>query len=181
MKIEPLLPGNVYHFFNRGNNRENLFREERNYLYFIGLVEKYILPIAEVYAYCLMKNHFHLLVHIRQESELTEKQIARPHQPFSNLFNAYAKSFNKAYNRTGSLFAEHPERIRIVEGGYFLNAVKYIHLNPVEHGFAHDIDSYPWSSYHAYKNQTSSIVSKEYVLGMFGGLENFIFVHENKT
>lgn len=177
MKREPLLPGHVYHFFNRGNNRENIFREKRNYSYFLGLLEKDILPIAQVYAYCLMKNHFHLLIHIRQETELTEKQLTRPLQPFSNLFNAYAKGFNKAYSRTGSLFTEHPERKKIVDDSYFINTVKYIHLNPLEHGFTHDIEAYPWSSYRLYKNQITSIVSKDYVLEMFGGMENFIYLH----
>lgn len=178
MKKEPLIPGNVYHFYNRGNNRENIFREERNYPFFIGLMKFYILPIAHIYAYSLIKNHFHFLIHLRQEEELTEKQIKKPHLPFSNLFNAYAKNYNKVYNRTGSLFEEHPEKKKIAEESYFTNVIKYIHLNPVEHGFVNDINDYSWSSYLSYKHQTPSFISKDYVLDMFGGLDNFVFEHE---
>ncbi len=178
MNKELLTPGNVYHFFNRGNNRENIFREERNYPFFIDLMEKYILPISHIYAYSLMKNHFHLLIHLRQEPELTEKQINKPHLPFSNLFNSYAKSCNKAYSRTGSLFEEHPERKRITEESYLKNAIKYIHQNPVEHGFVKNINDYQWSSYLSYKHQSPSIISKDYILDMFGGLDNFVFEHE---
>lgn len=58
----PLLSGQYYHIYNRGNNGENLFREERNYAYFFKLYIHYIYPIADTYAYCLMRNHFHLLV-----------------------------------------------------------------------------------------------------------------------
>jgi REP element-mobilizing transposase RayT len=178
MKKELLVPGCIYHLFNRGNNRENIFREEINYPFFLGLVEKYLAPIAHVYAYCLLKNHFHLLVHLYPESELSDKLIEKPHLPFSNLFNAYAKSYNKVYKRTGSLFEEHPERRRIDDERYFLGAVKYIHTNPVNHGFVYDIDDYPWSSYPFYKQQTPSFINKTYVLAAFGGLENFIFDHK---
>jgi hypothetical protein len=53
--------------YNRGNNGENLFREQRNYPYFLKLYAKHIEPIAETYAYCLLRNHFHLLVKIKDE------------------------------------------------------------------------------------------------------------------
>jgi putative transposase len=66
----PLLFGEYYHIFNRGNNREDIFLEERNYVHFLRLYEKYILPVAKTYAYCLLKNHFHLLVKVRTEEEI---------------------------------------------------------------------------------------------------------------
>ena len=58
MKIDFLEPGVVYHIFNRGNNKEDIFKEDKNYIYFLFLVKKYLLPITEIYAYCLLKNHF---------------------------------------------------------------------------------------------------------------------------
>jgi putative transposase len=51
-------PGVIYHVFNRGNNKENIFFEEENYRYFLELLKKHLLPIADIYAYCLLKNHF---------------------------------------------------------------------------------------------------------------------------
>ena len=68
--LSPLQPGVFYHIYNRGNNGEDLFREERNYLYFLKLYEKYITPIADTYAYCLLKNHFHFFVRIKSEDEI---------------------------------------------------------------------------------------------------------------
>ncbi len=56
----PLKPGVYYHIFNRGTNRENVFIEERNYRYFLQLYLKYIEAVAETFAFCLLKNHFHL-------------------------------------------------------------------------------------------------------------------------
>ena len=58
MKKDVLESGSIYHFYNRGNNKENIFIEERNYNYFLQLVKKYLLPIADIYAYCLLKKSF---------------------------------------------------------------------------------------------------------------------------
>ena len=60
-------PGAYYHIYNRGNNRENLLIEKRNYLYFLSLYAKHIEPVAATYAYCLLRNHFHLLIRVRTE------------------------------------------------------------------------------------------------------------------
>jgi putative transposase len=65
----PLEYGQYYHIYNRGNNGENLFFEERNYPYFLKLYAHHILPVANTYAYCLLRNHFHALVRIRTEEE----------------------------------------------------------------------------------------------------------------
>ena len=98
---EPLQPGCMYHIFNRGNNKENIFKEARNYPYFLKLCKKYIAPIADIHCYCLLPNHFHFLLHTKENT--TSKIIT---QAFSNFFNAYTKSINSTYKRTGSLFQE---------------------------------------------------------------------------
>ena len=69
---EPLLRGQYYHIYNRGNNGETIFRDARNYPYFLKLYAEYVEPVAETYAYCLLPNHFHFLVRIRkcQSSEV---------------------------------------------------------------------------------------------------------------
>ena len=69
---EPLEPDRIYHIYNRGINGENIFKEERNYAYFLTKYAKCISPIADTYAYCLLKNHFHLAVKIKTEEELLD-------------------------------------------------------------------------------------------------------------
>ena len=59
---DPLLPEHFYHIFNRGINGEDLFKRERNYLFFLKRYAKYIEPIADTFAYCLLKNHFHFMI-----------------------------------------------------------------------------------------------------------------------
>ncbi len=67
---EQLIPGEYYHIYNRGNNREDIFLEDKNYFYFLDLFKKYISPLADLYAYCLMKNHFHLLIKIKEAGKI---------------------------------------------------------------------------------------------------------------
>jgi REP element-mobilizing transposase RayT len=69
-KQTSLYYGKVYHIYNRGNNRENLFRFPEDYEHFLRLYEKYIEPIAETYSWCLLRNHFHLLVKIKPKEEI---------------------------------------------------------------------------------------------------------------
>jgi putative transposase len=91
--------------WDRGNNGETIFTEERNYEYFLKLFEKHISPIADTFAYCLMPNHFHFLIRIKSDLPgFGNLEGLKPlYGHFFNFFNAYTKAFNKAYNRTGSL------------------------------------------------------------------------------
>ncbi|MEX2592037.1 MAG: transposase, partial [Anditalea sp.] len=60
-------PGQTYHIYNHANGTENIFREEENYRYFLRQYEKYLGPVVNTFAYCLMPNHFHMLVRVREE------------------------------------------------------------------------------------------------------------------
>jgi putative transposase len=150
--------GTRYHIFTRGINRENIFFEERNYFYFMGLCHQHIGPIAEVYAYCLLRNHIHFFLRIKTKSEImaaidkptpgTIIPTTPPGQRIGNFLNAYAKSINHAYHRTGSLF-QHPfGRIPVRNQAYYSYLMNYIHNNPQHHGFVKDFRDWPFSSYH---------------------------------
>ena len=169
-RIASLIPGKFFHIYNRGNNRENIFYEERNYGYFLRLYAHHILPMAETYAYCLLKNHFHLLVKVKADlsgfQELTDLS-----QPFSNFFNAYARAVNKAYGRTGSLFQRPFNRIPVTGGAHLKKLVIYIHQNPQKHGFVTDFRDWPYSSYHVLLEKKSSFIFRENVLELFKGCE----------
>ncbi|OFX24460.1 MAG: hypothetical protein A2033_13650 [Bacteroidetes bacterium GWA2_31_9] len=180
MKQDIIESGAIYHIFNQGNNKENIFIEEKNYYYFLYLIKKYLLPIADIYCYCLLKNHFHLLLKVKDLADLPEKFKTKPYLPFSNLFNAYAKSINKAYNRTGSLFKEHLQRNRVADEKYLIQLVAYIHLNPVKHQFTENYKNYPYSSYSAYFSQKETNINRNYILSLFENLENFEYWHDLK-
>ena len=183
-KPVPLQYGKYYHIFNRGNNQENIFIEERNYRYFLRLYAKHIMPVSDTYAYCLLRNHFHFLVRIKtvEEQELTGLQDLsalprKPSQQFSNLFNAYAKAFNKTYHRTGTLFQRPFGRIEVSSDSYFMQLVTYIHQNPQKHGFVSDFRTWPYSSYQALLSTKPTRLQRDDVLTWFQGVDHFEDVH----
>lgn len=137
----PLQAGFWYHIYNRGINRQSLFLDDRNFRYFLSLLKKHVSTVAEIHAYCLLGNHFHLLVRIRDDFS------GRPHLGFSHAFNAYAQGINRRYGRTGSLF-QRPFRRRLVSNQQYRNhLIYYIHSNPERHRVCADFEHYPYSSY----------------------------------
>jgi len=188
---EPLVTGKYYHIYNRGNNGINIFFEPGNYEYFLKLYQKYIHPVAETFAWCLMKNHFHFLVYIRPENEIlietleystVEKpKISDASKQFGHLFNAYTQAINKKYNRTGSLFEKPFERKLVTSEKYLKNLIHYIHNNPVHHGFCEHINDYPWSSYDTILSNKPTKLKRDNVIEMYGSKEDFVTYHNNKS
>jgi len=178
--MENLEFGHYYHIYNRGNNREKLFYEPWNYTYFLDLYIKYIHPIAETYAYCLMGNHFHFLVRMKEDHELENLNLNQKPlwRYFANFFNAYAKMINLKYDRTGSLFQERYRRKNIYSEKYLSHLVIYIHKNPVKSGMVEHCNEYPYSSYSAILSGKTTRLKAEKVLELFSDKENFIFCHK---
>jgi REP element-mobilizing transposase RayT len=157
------------------------------------MYEKYIYPIAETYAWVLMKNHFHFLIRLKVENEIKVnalpnlvrvsnpdrvQSLKEPHLYFSHLFNAYTQAFNKKHHRHGSLFERPLKRLLIENEKYLRNVVVYIHQNPVYHGFVEHIPDYPWSSYLTLVSVKPTKLSRQTVLGWFDDVGNFKYMHE---
>jgi putative transposase len=186
----PILHGNYYHIYNRGNNGIDVFLVNENCNHFLRLYAKYIEPVAETFAWCLLKNHFHLLVRIKDKKEIdendlsynnTEKpKIIDPSRQFSHLFNAYTQGMNRRHNRTGSLFESTFERKLVTSEKYFQQLIFYIHNNPVHHGFVKQMSLYPWSSYGTIISDKPTKLRREEVVELFEGIENFIFYHNQQ-
>jgi len=200
----PFLPSTVYHVYNHANGDDDLFREADNYRFFLEKYVKYISPIADTLAYCLMKNHFHLMVRIKDAGSFKtledsstssnktskvfenlgglveeEKAISKKvSQYFSNLFNSYTKAFNKKYNRMGSLFAPNVKRKVITNDRYFTELIVYIHNNPVHHGFVEDISHWVQSSYTRILEGNDPIVDEVEIIDWFGSKKAFVEAHK---
>lgn len=174
MKYEPLISQQYYHIYNRGNNGEDIFREEENYYYFLDLSKKHIVPVAHILSYCLLKNHFHLLINTKN---LEDKKIA---QGFSNLFNAYAKAINKKYNRNGSLFQRKFQRKRIDSEDYLRKLIVYINLNSTIHGFCEDYKDYRHSSYQGLVSYKPTALERQFVIDLFEDRENMKYAFDTK-
>ena len=175
MKIEKIESDNYYHIYNRGNNGQDIFIEDINFNYFLELIKKYLLPISKIYSYCLLQNHFHILLKI-------DKECKNPSRSFSNLFNAYTKAINKKYGRTGSLLEKPFKRIKITDESYLKMLILYIHLNPVHHRISINFNNYKYSSYQSILSLGKTNIQRNEVLRLFDNKANFIATHlDRKT
>ena len=132
--------GHFYHIYNRGAGRQGIFREADNYLFFLRRLKQYArdLNIA-LLAYCLLPNHYHLLV--RQDGPEPAGLLPQ------RCCNSYVKAFNKRYERTGALFEDRYQAIAVDSEAYLLHLCRYIHANPVRHGLASQLEEWPYSNY----------------------------------
>lgn len=191
----PLLFDTYYHIYNRGVNGENIFVEERNYDLFLKLYEKHITPVVDTFAYSMLRNHFHVSLKTKTEEEIKETlrvssisrkplgSVIKPlgfdyiSRQFSNFFNAYAKTINKAYGRTGSLF-QHPfGRVPITTDRQFWNVIAYIHQNPQKHGFVKDFRDWKYSSYGIVLAEKKTIINRDETMKWFGTQEEYLSLH----
>ena len=196
-RVVPLEPEEYYHVFNHANGFENIFRAAKNYRYFLHLYLKYIPGIVDTLAYCLMPNHFHLVIRMKSEEELrcfysgmkkpealqssgTLEGLCRLNSlQFSHLFNSYAQGFNKVYHRRGGVFISNFKRKKITSNEYLLNLIVYVHNNPVHHGFVKTMDDWEYSSYHALFSGRDTMLARNETLELFGGADRFREFHRN--
>jgi len=192
--LEPLEPGKYYHVFNHAVAKDNLFRTEKNYHFFLKKYAFHILPIADTFAYCMLPNHFHFAIRIKSEIELEKIMRTNPRfnsmevldyekytsKQFSNLFSSYTQSFNKQQNRIGTLFQKPFKRLLINSDSYFKNIIHYIHFNPVHHRFTDDLRNWEHSSFESFFSEKASQIKREEVLEWFENKENFLAFHQNE-
>ncbi len=155
--------GELYHVFNRGNNKQTIFFKEDDYLLFLRKVKAEIAPYCEILCWCLMPNHFHFMIRATEEScrELPAyggKPMQALAAKIGRLLSSYSQYINAAQGRTGSLFQQRTEakpftemmRLANFHGTiqkYVINLMHYIHQNPVRAGLAQKMEDWQYSSF----------------------------------
>ncbi|KXK45147.1 MAG: Transposase IS200 like protein [Chlorobi bacterium OLB5] len=180
-----MLENNIYHIYNRGNNKENIFFEEKNYLFFLQRFRFYLCDLVKVYSFCLMPNHFHILLEVKdfgddKKINYTNKELSQLEKAFKGFFMSYSKAINKAFDRTGSLFQKKFKRKIIHDENYLKSIVAYIHLNPVRADLVNSAELWPYSSYKFFAGEQINMlnIDKNEVLSWFSGKHNFIEFHK---
>ena len=153
---------NVYHVILRGNNKQDLFLDKKDYEKFLKEIrdakEKYG---YELYAYCLMKNHVHLVIYDKEE------KLSKIMQSLEVTYSSY---FSKKYEKVGHLFQNRFLSKPVETKKYLMQVCRYIHQNPVKAGIS-SVDDYKWSSYNEYIDSKKVIVSTKILLSLFGNSE----------
>lgn len=169
-------PGKIYHVYNRGNNKQPIFFNRNNYIFFLSKIRKEWLPFTDILAYCLMPNHFHFLI-IPNESAcervvLKEKETHM--QNFSKCIGKTLSSYTQAVNleqkRTGNLFQKKTKAKLIEEHSYLPACIFYIHSNPIVAGLSRLEEEWEFSSAKDYKGLRNGTLCNQERLYVESGL-----------
>ncbi len=159
LRIE--FPGAYYHVMNRGRGRQRIFHARQDYQCFLKLLgEACRMWGVRVHAYCLLANHYHLLL------ETPEGKLSRALRHINGL---YTQQYNRAHGTDGPLFRGRYKAILVDADQYLLQVVRYIHRNPVEANLVRDPERHPWNSHRYYLGTgegPEALVTEE-VLGRF--------------
>lgn len=150
--------GEYYHVYNRGNNRQQIFFNKENYLFFLRKIRVQILPYSEIIAYCLMPNHFHFLLRANEKGLTGRNSFGgKPMQELAYrigiLLSSYSQAINKQNGSTGSLFQQKTKAKILTDTdngkiiSYFEYCFHYIHQNPVAGQVVSNPEAWPFSSY----------------------------------
>jgi len=193
-----LRPENYYHIYNHAVGKENLFEKEADYVYFLSGMKKYFPPVCDILVYCLMPNHFHLVVRIKEHQVIQDyftpltkgcytiaELIQQDHehlslrisQVYSNFFNAYAKHYNLVKTGTGTLFKRAFRRIEVKDLEYLRRLICYVHQNPVSAGFVLKPEEWKYSSCLSFFSEKPTLLPREEIIQLFDDLENFKQCH----
>jgi putative transposase len=158
-------PGHIYHVYNRGNNKQTLFYNRDNYLFFLKKVRQHIRPHCEIINYSLMPNHFHFLIYANEHTitPAENKDVSAPtNYPNKTKFteglrialSSYTQAINKQEQRTGSLFTQNTKRKQVSDDwmslDYRICCFSYIHQNPVSSNLVNQAEDLEFSSYRDY-------------------------------
>jgi putative transposase len=184
MTIQPITEGCYYHIYNRGVNGMTIFREKKNYRRFLENYVFYCSKAIKTLSYCLLKNHFHLLVYINenvQEPRRDGKEgmfRLNASTQLGHCFNSYAQYFNKNYQRTGPVFESPFERKLLDDEQYIKSVISYCNRNAVHHGFVNDIREWEYSSYSAIVKGDQTIVATDEVISRYESVDLFTAAHQ---
>jgi REP element-mobilizing transposase RayT len=182
--LEKFEPETYYHIVNHAVGNENLFKNDDNFSFFLRKYATYMPSVCDTLAYCLMPNHIHFLIRTHSEERLLEhlKYKSDIHklvmQELSNLLNSYAKSYNKMYNRRGSLWIDFTKRFVINSDAYLSTVINYIHQNPVKHGFIKDLADWKYSSFNSILSEKPTLLCRNEVVSWFGSINDFKNYHQ---
>lgn len=146
----------LYHIYNRGNNQQQIFYNKENYLLFLRNIQKFIYPVTDIVAWCLMPTHFHLLIHASNKTiEIVRKYpvpINRLTEGIRLTLSSYTKAFQKQQLFTGNLFQQKTKSKCTTDGSinYAATAFHYIHQNPLTAGLCSKMEDWEFSSFQDY-------------------------------
>ncbi|MEQ1798785.1 MAG: hypothetical protein ABL872_12590 [Lacibacter sp.] len=187
-----LIAGEFYHIYNRGNNKQLIFFIDDNYLFFLKKIREQLLPVADIVAYCLMPNHFHILIRATEESIKERKSFGgKSMQEFAYrigvTLSSYTQAVNKANKTIGSLFQQKTkakllaEEINNRKVSYLEHCFFYIHQNPLTAGLVKQLSDWKFSSYLDYSERRNGTLCNKKLLFDYTGFTVTDILNRSET
>ena len=170
---DPLTPGRLYHLYSRGNNRENLFRRADDYDLFHALMWEHVAPVADIFAFSFLPNHFHLIAQWHAADDLPDSYRERPSQPVSNWLNAFVRRTNRHRDRVGALFQRPFGRVLVKDEAHRHVLGVYVHINPQRHGIVSAFREWPYSSLAELSSYGPTQLRRDDLFAWYGGRSGF--------
>jgi REP element-mobilizing transposase RayT len=165
----------LFHIYNRGNNKQQIFFIPENYIYFLEKARRFILPHCDILAWCLMPNHFHFLIKADKRTIQTitigKQQRNVLSEGVRNLLQTYTKAINKQNKTTGSLFQQNTKAKSVSIGPetYGKFCMHYIHQNLLKANMVEKMEEWPYSSFQDYCGfRKGTLSNKEIAFRLFG-------------
>lgn len=187
--------GRFYHIYNRTVDGRKLFESEDDFHYFLERYNKYFGNYFDTYAYCLIPNHFHLLVKLREESEIdVTKEKTKAARKFlsgeesinffienqlSRMFSGIAIKYNNRLKGDGGpLFEKATKRVLLETESRIVYQLCYIHHNVIHHHLGKAYNDWKYSSYLAYLSDKPSRIDRDFMIDLVGGIDTFLELHQ---
>jgi putative transposase len=188
-------PDEVYHLYNRGNNKQPIFFNNKNYLFLLKKIRKEWKEYCEILCYCLMPNHFHVMIIPNKEGcmELMNgdklSNLQNLSKAIGKTLSSYTKAINTQNNNTGNLFQKKTKAKLIDDNIGFVNNLKksdylvscffYIHQNPLKANLVADLKEWPFSSWLDYAFNRNDTLCNKKLLWDLTGLSEADCLHQN--
>ncbi|WP_169305066.1 transposase [Pedobacter cryotolerans] len=179
--------GKFYHLYNRGNNKQQIFFSEENYLFFLRKIRTEILPFCEILSYCLMPNHFHFIIYIKDRDTNIAKKIGQKslNKAIAIVLRSYTRALQKQECFTGSLFQQKTKAKKLEINAndtinYLSICTHYIHQNPLKAGLITDLKDWKFSSYLDYIGMRNGSLCNQSLFYEHSGIEKDDFIREGE-
>jgi putative transposase len=187
------IPDNLYHVFNQGNNKQNLFLERNDFITFLNLLRHNIIPYSDIIAYCLMPNHFHFMIATDERCNSKIKQGGLIIDPITNgirkLLSSYSRIYNSKNEKSGSMFRQKTKdkclsgitetRNALDARDYYFSCFHYIHQNPLKAGLVKKLEEWEYSSYRDYAGLRNGTLINKALAVKYCGYNRSTFIKES--
>ena len=151
----------LYHVYNRGNDRQKIFFEEKNYIFFLNKLKNNVDGLCDILAYCLMPNHFHILIYVSEGSDglknLPNQNQQTLVRKIGTVLSSYSQAINKQEGKSGSLFQQKTKSKQLITESSATTCFHYIHQNPLRSNLVKKLENWPYSFFNDFLSNKLSI------------------------